>query len=449
MHVLGISCHYHDAAAALLRDGVLVAAAQEERFSRKKHDAAFPLRAIEFCLQQAGLEAADLDYVVFYEKPFAKGERLMTTIVATFPRSLRLFREGIHVWLKEKIWIKALIQKHLGTPPDRILFVDHHVSHAASAFFASPFEDAAVLTVDGVGEWTTATCGRGSGDWGQRGTNRLELSQELRFPHSLGLLYSVFTAFLGFEVNEGEYKVMGMAPFGQPRYVEQIRSIMELREDGSLWLDPAYMRFHDTERAFTRRFEAVFGAPRNPKARFVTAATSLYDDPNPPTTEELRRNQYYADLAASIQQVTEDVMIAMARHVHRQTGLTKLCLAGGVALNCVANYKVLRATPFEEIYVAARSVRRSMRTTCCWAARAGSSWITPRGARPTARAPSPMRCATDAGASAGSTTTSARWIRRWTRCSAARSSAGTTDGSSGGRARSGTARSSPIRGVRT
>src|SRR3989440_3462505 len=351
MHVLGISCHYHDAAAALLRDGVLVAAAQEERFSRKKHDAAFPLRAIEFCLQQAGLEAADLDYVVFYEKPFAKGERLMTTIVATFPRSLRLFREGIHVWLKEKVWIKALIQKHLGMAPDRILFVDHHLSHAASAFFASPFEDAAVLTVDGVGEWTTATCGRGTGDWGQGGTNRLELSQELRFPHSLGLLYSVFTAFLGFEVNEGEYRVMGMAPFGQPRYVEQIRSIMELREDGSLWLDPAYMRFHDTERAFTRRFEAVFGAPRNPKARFVTAATSLYDDPNPPTPEELRRNQYYADLAASIQQVTEDVMIAMARHVHRQTGLTKLCLAGGVALNCVANYKVLRSTPFEEIYV--------------------------------------------------------------------------------------------------
>src|SRR5437762_1543338 len=220
MHVLGISCHYHDAAAALLRDGVLVAAAQEERFSRKKHDAAFPLRAIEFCLQQAGLEAADLDYVVFYEKPFAKGERLMTTIVATFPRSL-------------------------------------------------------------------------------------------------GLLYSVFTAFLGFEVNEGEYKVMGMAPFGQPRYVEQIRSIMELREDGSLWLDPAYMRFHDTERAFTRRFEAVFGAPRNPKARFVTAATSLYDDPNPPTPEELRRNQYYAVLAASIQQVTGDVIIALARHRRR------------------------------------------------------------------------------------------------------------------------------------
>src|SRR5439155_548057 len=180
---------------------------------------------------------------------------------ATFPRWLRLFREGFHVWLKEKVWIKAQIQKHLGTPADRVLFVDHHLSHAASAFFASPFEEAAVLTVDGVGEWTTATCGRAAGDWGQGGPNRLDLTHELRFPHSLGLLYSVFTAFLGFEVNEGEYKVMGMAPFGEPRYVDQIRSIMELREDGSLWLDPAYMRFHDTERAFTRRFERVFGAP--------------------------------------------------------------------------------------------------------------------------------------------------------------------------------------------
>ena len=374
MHVLGISCHYHDAAAALLRDGVLIAAAQEERFTRRKHDAAFPLRAIEFCLEQAGIEATDLDYVVFYEKPFAKAERLMTTIVATFPRSLRLFREGFHVWLKEKVWIKAQIQKHLGTPADRVLFVDHHLSHAASAFFASPFEEAAVLTVDGVGEWTTATCGRAAGDWGQGGPNRLDLTHELRFPHSLGLLYSVFTAFLGFEVNEGEYKVMGMAPFGEPRYVDQIRSIMELREDGSLWLDPAYMRFHDTERAFTRRFERVFGAPRNPKARFVTSRTSLYDDPNPPTAEELRRNQYYADIAASIQHVTEDVMIAMARHVHRETGLTRLCLAGGVALNCVANYKVLRSTPFEEIYVqpAAPSGRRSTRTTCSWADRGRS-----------------------------------------------------------------------------
>src|SRR5438874_2126236 len=355
MHVLGISCHYHDAAAALLRDGVLVAAAQEERFSRKKHDAAFPLRAIEFCLQQAGLEAADLDYVVFYEKPFAKGERLMTTIVATFPRSRRLFREGIHVWLKEKIWIKALIQKHLGTPPDRILFVDHHVSHAASAFFASPFEDAAVLTVDGVGEWTTATCGRGSGDWGQRGTNRLELSQELRFPHSLGLLYSVFTAFLGFEVNEGEYKVMGMAPYGQSRYVDKVHRLLEIGRDGSVWLDMDYFAFHRSPRqAFTRKFTALFGAPRPSQSHFFTPTSGYpsYFGPRPADYgAQAQRNQYYADVAASVQAVTEEILLGMARAAFADTGLTKLAMAGGVALNSVANGRILRETPFEEIYV--------------------------------------------------------------------------------------------------
>jgi len=352
MNILGISCHYHDAAAALLVDGRLVAASQEERFSRRKHDAAFPALAIDDCLRRGGVEPGEVDYVVFYEKPFAKAERLATTIVATFPRSLRLFRDGMHLWLKEKIWIKDMIRRHLGTPADRILFVDHHASHAASALFASPFEEAAILTVDGVGEWTTATLGRGAADWGQGGGNRIELTHELRFPHSLGLLYSVFTAWLGFEVNEGEYKVMGMAPFGEPKYVDLIRRIAEFRDDGSLWLDPAYVSFpYHTKRSFTRAFESLFGAPRDPRARFVTAKTSLYDDPRPPTAAELERNQYCADVAASIQKVTEDVMIAMARHLHRQTGLSKLCLAGGVALNCVANYKVLRATPFDEIFV--------------------------------------------------------------------------------------------------
>lgn len=201
MNVLGISCHYHDAAAALLVDGHLAAAVQEERFSRKKHDAGFPSLAIEHCLEHAGLEPGDLDYVVFYEKPFVKAERLMTTIVATFPRSRRLFRDGMHRWLTEKMWVKATIRSRLGTPADRILFVDHHTSHAASSLFASPFEEAAILTVDGVGEWTTATMGRGRADWGQGGTNRIELTHELRFPHSMGLLYSVFTAWLGFEVS--------------------------------------------------------------------------------------------------------------------------------------------------------------------------------------------------------------------------------------------------------
>jgi carbamoyltransferase len=351
MNILGISCHYHDAAAALLVDGYLVAAAQEERFSRKKHDSAFPVLAIEFCLEQAKLRGEDLDYVVFYEKPFTKAERLFTTILATFPRSRRLFRDGIHLWIGEKLWIKDAIRRHLGTDANKILFVDHHASHAASALFASPFEESAILTVDGVGEWTTAAVGRGRGDW-SGGGSRLELTHELAFPHSLGLLYSVFTAFLGFEVNEGEYKVMGMAPFGVPRYVDRVKRVIELRDDGSLWLDPAYISFHyHTERSFTRKFEKLFGPPRDPKARFVTPQTSLYDDPNSPSAAELELNQYYADVAASIQAVTEEVMIAMARHVHAQTGLTKLCIAGGVGLNCVANYKVLRATPFEEIYV--------------------------------------------------------------------------------------------------
>jgi len=351
MHILGISCHYHDAAAVLLRDGELVAAAQEERFSRKKHDAEFPARAIAYCLEEAGIGPGELDYAVFYEKPFRKAERLATSVLATFPRSRRLFQDGMHLLLRDKLWIKDLIRRQVGIDPGRILFVEHHISHAASALFASPFEEAAILTVDGVGEWTTATLGRGRAHW-ETGASAIDLTHELRFPHSLGLLYSVFTAFLGFEVNEGEYKVMGMAPFGEPRYVEAIREIVELRDDGSLWLDPAYVSFpYHTQRSFTRAFERRFGTPRDPRARFVTARTSLYDDPRPPTGEELRANQYYADIAASIQQVTEDVMIAMARHLHRQTGLAKLCLAGGVALNCVANYKVLRQTPFEELYV--------------------------------------------------------------------------------------------------
>jgi carbamoyltransferase len=352
VYILGISCHYHDSAAALLKDGTLLAAAQEERFSRKKNDAAFPAQAINFCLERAKISSQDIDYAVFYEKPFVKAVRLMTSIITTFPNSRKLFQDGMNVWLKEKLWIKEYIRKHLNIEPSRILFVEHHLSHAASAIYCSPFEEAAILTVDGVGEWTTATLGRGSAHWSNGVSNQINLSQELRFPHSLGLLYSVFTAFLGFEVNEGEYKVMGMAPFGEPRYVDKIRKIVELRTDGSLWLDPAYISFpYHTQRSFTAKFEELFGTPRDPKARFVTAKTSLYDDPNPPTYEELKRNQFYADLAASIQKVTEEVVIAMAKYLHKETGLKRLCIAGGVGLNCVANYKVLCETPFEEIYV--------------------------------------------------------------------------------------------------
>jgi carbamoyltransferase len=352
MRILGVSCYYHDAAAALLEDGVLVAAAQEERFSRRKHDPSFPAHAVDFCLRHAGLSSADLDYVVFYEKPFAKFERLLTTLVATVPRSTGLFRESMLVWLGDKLWLKQHIAERVGIPGERILFVEHHQSHAASALFCSPYPEAALLTVDGVGEWTTAAFGRGTATWDGRGENRINLDGELRFPHSLGLLYSAFTAFLGFEVNEGEYKVMGMAPYGEPKYVDRVRRVVHIYKDGSLHLDLSYFTFpYHTRRTFSRKFEALFGQPRDPKARFVTDRTSRYDDPSPPTRSEVERNQYYADIAASIQAVTEDILLRMARYLHEQTGLRRLCLAGGVALNSVANFRILTETPFEELYI--------------------------------------------------------------------------------------------------
>ena len=352
MRILGLSCYYHDAAAVLLEDGVLVAAAQEERFSRRKHDPGFPAHAVAFCLRHARLSAADLDYVVFYEKPFAKFERLLTTLVATVPRSTALFRESMLVWLGDKLWLKQHIADRVGVPGDRILFVEHHLSHAASALYCSPYAEAALLTVDGVGEWTTAACGHGAAAWDATGENQIALDAELRFPHSLGLLYSAFTAFLGFEVNEGEYKVMGMAPYGEPKYTDRVRRVVHVYDDGSLHLDLSYFTFpHHTQRTFSRKFEALFGEPRNPKARFVTNQTSRYDDPSPPSRAEIERNQYYADIAASIQAVTEDILLRMARHLHARTGLRRLCLAGGVALNSVANFRILAETPFEELYI--------------------------------------------------------------------------------------------------
>jgi len=352
MRILGLSCYYHDAAAVLLEDGVLVAAAQEERFSRRKHDPGFPGQAVAFCLRQARLSAADLDYVVFYEKPFHKFERLLTTLVATVPRSTALFRESMLVWLGDKLWLKQHIADRVGVPGDRILFVEHHPSHAASALYCSPYPEAALLTVDGVGEWTTAAFGQGTAAWDGLAENRITLDAELRFPHSLGLLYSAFTAFLGFEVNEGEYKVMGMAPYGEPKYVDRVRRVVHVYADGSLHLDLSYFTFpFHTQRTFSRKFEVLFGEPRNPKARFVTDRTSRYDDPSPPSRAEVERNQYYADVAASIQAVTEDILLRMARHLHQRTGLRRLCLAGGVALNSVANFRILAETPFEELYI--------------------------------------------------------------------------------------------------
>ena len=348
MHILGISCYYHDAAAALLRDGQLVAAAEEERFTRIKHDFGFPHQAIRFCLETAGISGSDLDYAVFFEKPFRKFDRILMTVLQTYPQSWKVFRESMISWMIDKLWVGATLEAELGIPRQKILFCEHHLSHAASAFLCSPFEESAILTVDGVGEWVTSTWGTG------RGTD-IRLHKQIEFPHSLGLLYSAFTAFLGFEVNEGEYKVMGMAPYGQPRYVDKVWKLVRQSSDGSFALDMSYFCFHhSTDRTFNDRFVQLFGAPRSPKLNFFTRATGFpkYFGERPENYEELcDLNQHYADVAASIQRVTEEILLGMARHVHQQTGLKRLCIAGGVGLNSVANSRILRETPFEELYV--------------------------------------------------------------------------------------------------
>ena len=348
MNILGISCYFHDAAAALLRDGQLIAAAEEERFTRKKHDYEFPQHAIDFCLKMGGIRGSDVDYVVFFEKPFIKFERLILSSMQTFPRSHRVFREAMITWLGDKLWIRHLIQRRLGVPPSKIIFSEHHLSHASSAFFCSPFEEAAILTVDGVGEWTTASIGIGKG-------TDIKLLKEIRFPHSLGLLYSAFTAFLGFEVNEGEYKVMGMAPFGKPRYVDKVQKLIRIGRDGSFELDLDYFCFHySTEKTFNGKFEGLFGPSRDPKAHFFTPTSGYpsYFGEKPKNYGELaKQNEYYADVAASIQAVTEEALLQMAQSAYKETGLKRLCMAGGVALNSVANGRILRETPFEELYV--------------------------------------------------------------------------------------------------
>jgi carbamoyltransferase len=348
LYILGISCYYHDAAACLLRDGEIVAAAEEERFSRIKHDYGFPKEAIRFCLEQAGIQGADLDYVVFFEKPFRKLDRILMTTLQTYPRSWKVFRESMISWMLDKMWVSTTLQSELGISKEKVLFSEHHLSHAASAYLCSPFEEAAILTVDGVGEWVTGTYGVGRG-------NDIKLYKQMEFPHSLGLLYSAFTAFLGFEVNEGEYKVMGMAPYGQPRYVDKVWKVVQQNQDGSFSLDMDYFCFHhSTDRTFNRKFEALFGAPRPTKLQFFTAGTGFpkyFGDPPPNYGELCQLNQHYADIASSIQKVTEELLLGMARQVHRQTGLKRLCIAGGVGLNSVANSGILRETPFEELYV--------------------------------------------------------------------------------------------------
>src|SRR5687767_14299984 len=264
MNILGISAFFHDAAAALVQDGIVVAAAEEERFSRIKHDPEFPQLAIDFCLRMASLRVEDLDYVVFYEKPFLKFERILMSTLQSSPKSFRVFKESMVKWLSQKLWVKSLIASRLGIAPDRVLFSSHHMSHAASAYYCSPYSEAAVLTVDGVGEWATASMGVG------RGTS-LELMSEIRFPHSLGLLYSVFTAFLGFEVNEGEYKVMGMAPFGTPRYIDKVHKLIRIGSDGDFELDMNYFSFHySADQTFSAKFCDLFGPPRPPETYFFT-----------------------------------------------------------------------------------------------------------------------------------------------------------------------------------
>jgi len=324
--ILGISAFYHDSAAALVVDGRIVAAAQEERFTRRKHDAGFPRHAVDYCLGAAQLTPDQLDHVVFYEKPFLKFERLLETYLAVAPAGIRSFFKAAPLWAHQKLQLPRVMNRGLGGAYRRpYVFVEHHEAHAASAFFPSPFAEAALLTVDGVGEWATATLGTGHG-------HRIALSHELRFPHSLGLLYSAFTYFCGFRVNSGEYKLMGLAPYGTPRYVDLIlERLVDLKPDGSIRVALEYFDYCAGLTMTSRRFDGLFGGPpRRPEAAL--------------TEREL-------DLAASIQQVTELVLTRMARHLHALTGLTQLCLAGGVALNCVANGRLLREGPFERLWI--------------------------------------------------------------------------------------------------
>lgn len=330
MRVLGISAFYHDSAAALVEGERIVAAAQEERFTRKKHDASFPQNAITYCLQEGGVKLDDIDYVVFYDKPFLKFERLLETYVAMAPRGFRSFKMAIPLWLREKLFQKSLLRRELRQlgddfDPSKLLFCEHHLSHAASAFFPSPFSEAAVITVDGVGEWATTSVAAGSG-------NGLEMLQEIHFPHSLGLLYSAFTYYTGFKVNSGEYKVMGLAPYGEPKYTKRILdNVIDLKPDGSFRLDMSYFDYCTGLTMTNDRFAELFGEPVRTPDKLLTP--------------------FHMDMAASIQAVLEEAMLRLTRAVAKQTGSRNLCLAGGVALNCVANGKVLRDGAFSNIWI--------------------------------------------------------------------------------------------------
>jgi carbamoyltransferase len=331
MRIVGISAFYHDSAAALIEDGQIIAAAQEERFSRKKQDSDFPKLALDYCLEEAGITLSDVDYIAFYDKPFLKFERLLETYVAFAPRGFESFRKAMPIWLKEKLFQKNMLRDKLReSAPEynwdnRLLFAEHHQSHAASAFYPSPFESAAILTMDGVGEWATTSLGMGKG-------NTVEMTREIHFPHSLGLLYSAFTYYTGFRVNSGEYKVMGLAPYGEPKYAQKILdNVVDVKEDGSFRLDLNYFDYCTGLRMTNDKFDALFGAPARDPETLLT--------------------QREMDLAASIQAVTEEIVLRLGRSVAKDTGEKNLCLAGGVALNCVANGKLLRDNSFENIWI--------------------------------------------------------------------------------------------------
>ncbi len=324
MNILGISAFYHDSAVSLVQDGRIIFAAQEERFTRKKHDFSFPKSAINYCLQSSGLKVKDIDYVAFYDKPFLKFERILMTYLTYAPFGVRSFIKAMPLWIKQKIWMKEFIKKELGFEGN-IIFPEHHESHAASAFFPSPFQEAAFLTIDGVGEWSTTSYGIGKG-------NQINILSEIHFPHSLGLLYSAFTYYTGFKVNSGEYKVMGLAPYGKPKYKDLILSeLIDLKEDGSFKLNMKYFNYCVGLTMTNRKFGKLFGGP--------------------PRKPESLLTQRDMDIASSIQEVTEEVMLRIARHIHKETGQRNLCLAGGVALNCVSNGKILREGPFENIWI--------------------------------------------------------------------------------------------------
>ncbi len=326
MNILGISAFYHDSAAVLVQDGRIVAAAQEERFTRKKHDASFPSHAVDYCLARGGVGPEQLDHVIFYEKPLVKFERLLETYISYAPRGFRQFLTFLPVWLGKKLYLPREMDRALGGRyKGRYVFCEHHESHAASAFFPSPFEEAAILTLDGVGEWATGSYGYGRG-------NRITVTHEMHFPHSLGLLYSAFTYFTGFRVNSGEYKLMGLAPYGEPRYYDLIMDeLVDVKQDGSLRLNMSYFKYCYGMTMTGRRFAKLFGGPRRSPEQKIT--------------------QREMDLAASIQKVTEEVMLRAARYVHKETGMKNLVLAGGVALNCVGNGRILREGPFENIWI--------------------------------------------------------------------------------------------------